>query len=203
MNILSEENPELSALNNDILVNTLFNVSQKNIHKIHTKDEWIFVTMQMLCDGLKNKFVPSFYLPRMNLLDTYGIRGDKRKKAFEKLSEIIQELRSNPRSIFRYTGCVETKPKRKVTVDSKTSPDAQIGEHGDIVNETENDAENGTANDENLNNYEDNVEDETHDQLLELPDELLYRLPSPPQHHQEETSDISRLTKQGDRSDIY
>ncbi|WAR31493.1 KAD5-like protein [Mya arenaria] len=104
VSLLREENPELSVLNNDILVSTLFSVSQKHIDVMRTKDQWMFTTMQTLCEGLKHNFLPCFYLPRQNLLDTYHISKTKQGRALEKLGHILTSIKCNPKAVYKFTG---------------------------------------------------------------------------------------------------
>ena len=104
MNILRDENPDLGILNNDLLVNTLFTVSQKNMDKLRTRDSWLYTTMQVLCESLKNSFLPCFYLPRQNLLDTYHIPLKKRIRAQEKLEYILESVKTRPKDVYKFTG---------------------------------------------------------------------------------------------------
>ena len=104
-NILREENREaLGIINNEILVNALFNVSQKHIDNIRKTSQWVFKLLQAIIDGLKSGFLPSFYLPRMNLLACYSIQIAERQRALECLQTIVTDITENPENIFKHTG---------------------------------------------------------------------------------------------------
>ena len=104
-NILREEYREkLDIINNEILVNALFNVSQKHIDNIRKTSQWVFKLLQALIDGFKSGFLPSFYLPRMNLLACYGIHKAARQKAMACLQEILEDIKKDPENILKHTG---------------------------------------------------------------------------------------------------
>ena len=104
-NIPREEYREkLDIINNEILVNALFNVSQKHIDNIRKTSQWVFKILQALIDGFKSGFLPSFYLPRMNLLACYGIHKEARQKAMACLQEILEDIKKDPDAILKHTG---------------------------------------------------------------------------------------------------
>ena len=104
-NILREENKDAyGIINNEILVNALFNVSQKHIDNIRKTSDLIFKVSQALIDGLKSGFLPSFHLPRMNLLTCYDITNEDRLKAVYYLQEFIKDIKTDAENILRHTG---------------------------------------------------------------------------------------------------
>ena len=114
MNIIRQENlDELYILNNEILVNTLFVISQKHIDKMRSKSDWIYRFLQAIVDGLKSGFLPSFYLPRYNLLDSYDIREKERKVAANKLKIILESIQDDPQTLYNFTGYDEDKKSKK------------------------------------------------------------------------------------------
>ena len=104
-NILREENKDTyGIINNEILVNALFNVSQKHIDNIRKTSDLVFKVIQALTDGLASGFMPSFHLPRMNLLTCYGIKNEERLKAVYYLQQLIKDIEKDAKNIFRHTG---------------------------------------------------------------------------------------------------
>lgn len=104
-NILREENKDaFGIINNEILVNALFNVSKKHIDNIRKTSDLVFKVSQALIEGLKSGFLPSFHLPRMNLLTSYDIKNEDRLKAVYNLQELIKDIKTDAKNILRHTG---------------------------------------------------------------------------------------------------
>ena len=104
-NILREENKDAyGIINNEILVNALFNVSQKHIDNIRKTSDLVFKVSQALIDSLKSGFLPSFHLPRMNLLTSYDITNEDRLKAVYHLQEMIKDIKTDAKNILQHTG---------------------------------------------------------------------------------------------------
>ena len=62
-----------------------------------------------LHEALSVHFLPSFHLPRLNLLSVYGIREEDSKAAAEEIGEILAAIKEDPKHIYSFTGYEEKK----------------------------------------------------------------------------------------------
>ena len=218
MNILREENRhELSILNNELLVNTLFNVSQKHIDDLRTKENWVHMVMQTLSEYLKNNFLPSFYLPRQNLLSCYHISPKEQTRASKALDVILAGLKRNPRNIYKFSGSFDPSDGRSRAETKQSyhqsqsrgaddSAHKQLEHHIEGVESSEGEEETGFFEDASVANSGWPVEN-TNAKTSE--NCYMYREEQPEQQHQqqqqqfEDDSGISKPTRVGERSDIY
>ncbi|XP_060579458.1 uncharacterized protein LOC132736361 [Ruditapes philippinarum] len=208
MSILREEHPKkLGPLNNEILVNTLFNVSQRYIDKIRDKKVWIFQVIQTLIDYLEQGFLPSFYLPRQDLLHTYGISKEKQNIACETLKAFLSEIKSSSKKLMKHTGYVDPfkmslqeamkmrTDTRDGRDDSENVPNTQ-GEDG--VPKTNEDRKMSSKGQEK--DFTDDGPVEDTDRIGELPRSAGFRNWD---NNFEDESGISKPSKGGERSDIF
>lgn len=209
MNIFKDEFPDdLSILNNDILVNTLFNVSQKHIDNIRDKQEWLFKVMQTLSDGLQQGFLPSFHLPRQNLLDVYRISESQRSSTSQALMVIMKSIEAKPANLYKFVGHMEPLVKTSKTTDrseSKMQDTDQDAEQGLINEEVDRapsitDAARGVKSGHHDHELEENREDG--DVLHELERDRI-RKSAERRIVFEGDSEITKPSKVGNRSDIY
>lgn len=214
MNILREENKtDLAVLNNELLVNTLFNVSQKYIDKLTSKEMWVHTVMQTLSDGLKNNFLPSFYLPRQNLLNYHQISKRERTSAWQTLDVILAGLRRNPRTLYTFSGSVD--PKQDQEEENRTGiPDGydEPDTERDVYTNQRADC---LAEDEPEGFYEDESEHSgwpidkgdnranLHSGVQTDKGEHPFERPGDQPQLYEDDSGISKPTRIGERSDIY
>lgn len=197
-NILREEyRDQFAVLNNDILVNTLFNVSQRHIDKLFSTGDWFYKVSQALCEGLQANFLPSFYLPRQNLLRCYNVSDAERKAALDKLDEMYKTIKQNPRSLYDYAR-YEDKKKGKDSDDSDSDDENANDENDDDDNkDDENDDEDDKDNEDKISNTNEHAVE-----TVSVNDEV--REPFIPTHNvimEEDEAEVS--VRKGDRSDIY
>ena len=212
MSILREQHPtKLGVLNNDILVNTLFNVSQRYIDKIRDKKLWIFQVIQTLIEYLEQGFLPSFYLPRQNLLQTYGVSKEKQNLACETLKSFLSDIKKSSSNLFKHTDYVDhfkMALRNAMKVSAGTGNDDDVTESGPNENTMTYKADdNFQTNDDRYidvkGKEKDLIDDgqfEDTDRIGELPKSAGIRLW---ENNFEEESGISKPSKGGERSDIF
>lgn len=210
INIIRDTFPvELGVLNNEILVNTLFNVSQKHIDHIRNQKTWTLRMLQSLIACLDHGFLPSFYLPRHNLLTDYDIPKDKQRLACNSLKIILTSIKSQSKNLYKFTGYIDpvkgsilqstasvasvpivSQPTRQSELDGKIVACGKIdGTAGHVSVLSQRTALSGKLEESK----------EGTDVIRDLPKSatgnrtVVF----------EEESSISRLTKNADRSDIY
>lgn len=126
MKVIREQFPsELGILNDEILVNTMFITSQQKFTKLVVLHDWFLELVKIICKGLNSGFLPSFYLPRQNLLACFCISEADKKVALKKLEEILSSTKEDSKSIFRFTGYVEKKKNKPETDSSEEDSDTQ------------------------------------------------------------------------------
>ncbi|KAL4219692.1 hypothetical protein ACF0H5_022262 [Mactra antiquata] len=225
LNIFKDEfQDELSILNNDILVNTLFNVSQKHIDNIRDKKEWIFKVMQTLSDGLQQGFLPSFHLPRLNLLDVYGITEKQSKVTSQALKIILESIQKKPSNLYKFVGHLESYvPKSKKdqpdgTEDCNTNTEADtdnllaVNDPRDVNNTPSvMDAARGTTprhprvrpEEDDEGDVGDEGHEEEHNDIIHDLERARLRKSAERRVVFEDDSGITKPSKVGNRSDIY
>ena len=109
----------------------LFNVSQRHIDNIRKTSQWVFKMFEALLAGLKSGFLPSFYLPRMNLLACYAIQIEERLKAIEFLQNVFADIKKDPEALLKYTGFGTQKENDIVAEQLKAEKENEQREQAD------------------------------------------------------------------------
>lgn len=213
MNILREENKsDLAVINNELLVNALFNVSQKYIDKLRTKEMWVHMVMETLSECLKNNFLPSFYMPRQNLLNYYQISEKDRNNATHALDVILQGIQKNPRTLYKFSGSVDPNQEssnatrgdgQTDTLEGLDEPDIHFKSHVREPSEGE-EEETGFYEDQSAVNSGWPIEAvENRSAVNSAGEDHRDNIQEHYQQMFEEDSGISKHTRVGERSDIY
>ncbi|XP_053376471.1 uncharacterized protein LOC123534383 [Mercenaria mercenaria] len=128
MNIIREQYPhELGILNNEILVNSIFILSQKRFSRLTALHDWFLELVKVLITGLRICFLPSFYLPRQNLLMNYSVTETERRMALGVLDDMLTSLRKNPKNIYDLTGYTEKKKNKQDADESEEDAESHCG----------------------------------------------------------------------------
>lgn len=123
-NIIREQHPvELTVLNTEIIVNSLFNVSRKHFLKMDTLHDWFNELLKYLIHSFNAGFLPSFYLSRQNLLMRYDISEDDATAVARKLSELHKAVLKDPKQIYNFTGYVHKKKGKHDSDESESESD--------------------------------------------------------------------------------
>ena len=124
LNIVREQFPaELGRLNNDILVNVLFLVTHKNLGRLVTVQDWFLELLSALVHGLRTKFLPSYFLKRLNLITVHNLSAEESNMAADKLLEMADAIKDNPKRIYDFAGYDEKKKGRGESSESESDSD--------------------------------------------------------------------------------